>query len=534
MITSLLLIYQIAQAQTPEGTGSNTKTLLFLAFLLLIAFLVFVQLADNLFRKESQKLGKAGENLTLYPNSGELFHAKAPAYAKGKVISLNKGYNIKLDGVADAKIDENVKASTFAVQPLNFRGISPIPKVAVEVGDTVKAGDHVFFDKVHSDIKFVSPVSGEVIAINRGERRSIAEIVILADNKQEYRELPAINVEEASREDLVSFLLDSGGWTLFRQRPYDVVADTSHLPDNIFVSTFDTAPLAPDNNFIVSGREAAFQKGLDVLGKLTNGKVYLGLDANGKSAPSSAFANAKGVVLTWFKGKHPSGNISVQMHHTAPITPKTTAWALGVQEVITLGALFTERRFNAERIVALTGAELKNPKYVRTYLGANVGDLLKNNLTNDHIRIVSGDVLSGQKKEAAQFLNFYDDQISVLEEGDFYQTLGWLLPDMASPSVSKALPGWLFPDSSYRVNTNMKGEKRAFVVTGQYEELLPMDIYPQFLMKAILTNNYEQMEGLGIHELVEEDLALCEFACTSKQSLQQILRTGLDMMREQG
>ncbi len=534
LITSFLFLHQLVQAQATEAHGSNTTHYLLLAFGLLLVLFLLIQLSDRLLSVRSKRAGAEDKEVSFYTGPTDLFRPKTPAYARGRVVSLNKGFNIRLEGVAEATINDKVKATTFAIQPPNFRGVAAIPRVAVEVGDAVKAGDHLFYDKVHTDIKYVAPVSGEVIAINRGERRSIVEIVILADHVQQYREFPAIDLESTSREDLVSFLLDSGGWSLLRQRPYDIVAETSVIPDNIYISTFDSAPLAPDNNLVVKGREAAFQKGLDVLNKLTKGRVFLGLNANGDSAPSAAFTEAKGVVLTWFQGKHPSGNVGIQMHHTAPLTSKTTAWTLGVQEVITLGCLFTEHRFNAERIVALTGAELKAPQYVRTYIGANLGELLKGNLTSDHVRIISGDVLSGHKKLATQYLDFYDDQVSVLLEGDFYQTFGWLLPDLASPSASRALPGWLFPRSTYEANTNMKGEKRAFVVTGQYEDMLPMDIYPQHLMKAILTNDYEQMEGLGIHELVEEDIALCEFACTSKQPLQQILRNGLDMMHEQG
>ena len=534
LITSFLLLYQLAQAQTTGSSESNTLMLVLLASVVLIAFFVLFQISDNLIRIEAKKIGADGEDMSVMPGRGELFRPKKPEYAKGNVVALSKGMDINLEGAAAARIDDTVKTSTFAIQPRNFRGMAPIPKVVVEVGDKVKAGDHLFFDKSHTNIKYVAPVSGEVIAINRGERRSIVEVVILADKTQQYRELPTIHLDKSSREELVNFLLDSGGWTLLRQRPYDIIADPTHIPDNIFISTFDTAPLAPDLNFIAEGNGEAFQKGLDLLNKLTKGKVYLGLNANGKSAPSSVFTHAKGVEKRWFQGKHPAGNVGIQIHHTVPVTAKTVVWTLGVQEVITLGALLTERHFNAKRIVALTGAELKAPKYVQTYIGANIGELLKDNLSDEHVRIVSGDVLSGHKKDASQFLDYYDEQLTVLKEGDFYQTFGWLMPDMSSPSASKALPGWLFPDSTYKVNTNTKGEKRAFVVTGQYEDLLPMDIYPQHLMKAVLTNDYEKMEGLGIHELIEEDVALCEFACTSKQPLQQILRTGLDMMHEQG
>ncbi|MCF8283027.1 MAG: Na(+)-translocating NADH-quinone reductase subunit A [Bacteroidales bacterium] len=532
LITSFLFLYQLAQAQSPSGSGSSNFTMLLLAIVILIAFFIIIRVSDNLVRIQA---GKSGDDASLTPLPGvrDLFKKSVPTYVKGKYVALNKGHNILLEGSAKGPVVAG-NAKTFAIQPPNFRGVSAIPKVEVEVGDTVKAGDHLLFDKKNPAIKYVSPVSGEVIAVNRGERRSIASVVVLADKEQQYRKLDAPNPDTCSREELVNFLLDSGGWALLRHRPFDVVANTNDLPDNIFISTFDTAPLAPDLNVVMEGRGAAFQRGLEVLGKLTKGKVWLGLDANGENPPSSIFTEAKGVAKCWFSGKHPAGNVGVQIHHIAPITTKTTAWTLGVQDVATLGALFTEGRFNAERVVALTGAELKQPKYVRTIIGANIGELLDGNFANDHVRIISGDVLSGSKTSSESYLNYHDDQVTVVEEGDQLEMFGWLLPDLSTPSASKALPGHHFPDTVYKANTNMHGEKRAFVVTGQYEELLPMDIYPQHLMKAILTNDYEKIEGLGIHELIEEDVALCEFACTSKQPLQQILREGLDMVHEQG
>lgn len=535
LITSFLFIYQLAQAQSTSGSGSNSFTMLLLAIVVVIAFFIIIRVSDNLVRIHANKSGLDSEDagLSALPGMSDLIKPKRPAFAKGKYIALKKGHNILLEGKAEGPIVAG-GAKTYAMQPPNFRSMSPIPKVEVEVGDSVKAGDHLFYDKKNPDVKYVSPVSGEVVAVNRGERRSITSVVVLADKEQQYRKLSAPNTDTCSREDLVNFLLDSGGWTLIRQRPFDIVASTTDVPDNIFISTFDTAPLAPDLNLVIAGKGEAFQRGLDVLGKLTKGKVWLGLDANGENLPSTIFTDAKGVGKCWFSGKHPAGNVGVQIHHIAPITTKSIVWTLGVQDVVTLGALFSEGRFNAERVVALTGAELNKPKYVSTFIGANVGEMLEGNLANDHVRFISGDVLSGSKCAKDGFLNFFDDQVTVLEEGDFNEMFGWLLPDLSTPSVSKALPTALFTDTVFKANTNMHGEKRAFVVTGQYEELLPMDIYPQHLMKAILTNDYEKMEGLGIHELIEEDVALCEFACTSKQPLQQILREGLDMVHEQG
>jgi len=521
-----------------DNTGSsNSLGLALLAAVVLIAFFVLVQVADNLLRIQAKKVapGADPDAVSIFPSVRSLFRKRLPKYVgDAAVTDLREGYNIRLEGAATPKIDGRTKATTFAIQPPNFRGIAPIPKLAVEVGQKVKAGDHLFNDKKITAIKYVAPVSGEVVAINRGERRAITEVVIKADKEIEYRQLEKFDPEKGSREDLVNYLMDCGAWALLRQRPYDIVADPEAVPANIFVSTFDTAPLAPDNNFVVEGREEAFQKGLDVLNLLTSGKVYLGLSANGEEAPAKAFTEAKGVEKRWFRGPHPSGNVGVQIHHIAPIGAKQVVWTLGVQEVITLGAVFTEGRFNAERVVAITGAELKEPKYVRTWIGANVGELVKNNLSNDKVRLISGDVLSGRKKQAENFLNFYDDQITVVAEGDYYEMFGWLLPSKYTPTVSRTFPNFLFPKATYRADTNTHGEKRAFVVTGQYEELLPMDVLPQHLMKAILTNDYDGMEGLGIYELIEEDVALCEFACTSKQPLQKILRQGLDMMHEQG
>jgi Na+-transporting NADH:ubiquinone oxidoreductase subunit A len=531
-----LLTSQLAQAQANNG-GGNSLTWVLLFVVVLIAFAVIFQVADNLLRIEAKKTGlhESGANFSIIPRFKEIFQTKKPAYVgDSSVTVLTKGFDIKLEGAATPKIDDSVQVQTFAVQPPNFRGLAPIPKLAVEVGDSVKAGDHLFFDKTHPDIKFVAPVSGEVIAVNRGERRAIMEVVILADKKQQYRQLPVFDVEKSSRESLVEYLCNTGAWTLFRYRPFNILAPKNAVPDNIFISTFDTAPLAPDLNLVVEGKAEAFQAGLDVLNKLTHGKVWLGLNANGKTPPSPVFTQAKGVEKRWFHGKHPAGNVGIQIHHISPMHPKDEVWTLGVQEVITLGAIFTERRFNAERIVALTGAELKQPKYVRTFAGAHIGQLIEGNLNNDHVRFISGDVLSGEKKSTDNFLNFYDDQLTVIEEGDYYEMFGWLVPGKATPSNSRTFINWLFPDTTFKADTNIHGEKRAFVVTGQYEEVLPMDIYPQHLFKAILTNDYEKMEGLGIHELVEEDVALCEFVCTSKQPVQQILRTGLDMMQEQG
>ena len=492
---------------------------------------------DNLLRIEAKELGAdtSKTNFSIFPKWNEIVSPKLQGYLAGKdnVHVLTKGHDLNFEGKPAKELDITTQATHFAVQPINFLGMSPIPKVVVEKGDEVKAGDLLFFDKKRPEIKYVAPVSGEIVAVNRGEKRSIKEVIILADKEMQYRSFETFDYASEPREKLVEYLLEAGIWPLIRQRPYDIVPGIADEPKNIFISTFDSAPLAPDLSFVVGDQKVAFQKGLDVLSKLTPGKVYLGLDGRGE-APSTVFSEAAGVEKHYFAGPHPSGNVGVQIHHVNPINASDKVWTLGVQEVLTIGKLFTEGKYDAKRIVAITGGEVSKPRYVQTYLGVSFESLLKNELKSEHVRLISGDVLSGEAKGMDGFLNFLDDQITVIKEGDQHELFGWLLPLKPRPSISKTFPNFLFRDLEFEANTNTHGEKRAFVVTGQYEKVLPMDILPQHLMKSILVNDYESMEGLGIYELSEEDIALCEFVCTSKQPLQSILREGLEMMREQG
>lgn len=424
-----------------------------------------------------------------------------------------------------------VQASRYSVKPTNYRGIAPIPKMLVAVGDEVLAGEPLFFDKQNPDIKFVSPVSGELVEIGRGAKRAIENIVILADKEVNYKKHETPSLADASREEIQAFMMESGAWTSIVRRPFDCLAIPEETPRDIFISTFNSAPLALDQNLVVAGKEAHFQKGIDVLAKLTDGKVFLGVDSRADN--SGAFTAAQNAEVHYFKGKHPAGNVGVQIHHIKPIKSGDIVWTLNVQDVITIGKLFTEGVYDASRVVALTGSELNEPKIVRVRSGASVADVLKDeNITKDQ-RIISGNILGGNVLTTESFLDARADQITVIKEGNYNEMFGWLLPLKPRPSVSKTFPNFLFPEHKFEVDTNTHGEKRAFVMTGQYESMLPMDIYPQHLMKAIMAGDFERMEGLGINELSEEDLALCEFACTSKMPLQKILRDGLDMMQEQ-
>jgi len=534
IVFSLVFLSQFSFAQS--GTGSNYLLYSLIGVGLLLLVFAVLTLADNLMQIEGKKLGvdTNKNNLSVYPKVTEMFKKKAPLYVNhGEGFkSLTKGFDLKLAGEATGEI-KNVHTNRYAIKPTDFNGISPIPKITVAVGDEVKAGDAIFFDKKRPEIMYASPVSGEVVEIKRGAKRAITEVIILADKEISFADVSAPDLTNTDRATLKSFFLKSGVWPMFNQRPFDIVADETVDPRDIFISTFSTAPLAVDNALVIAGNEAAFQKGVDALSMMTDGCVHLGLDARG-TEPVAGFANTTGAVKTYFQGKHPAGNVGVQIHNTAPIKGSDVVWTLNVQDVITIGKLFTESKFDASKVISVGGAQVTNPSYVRTYQGANIGDIVTGNLSTEKNRIIAGDVFTGKQATEEDFLSYDSSQITVIREGDDYEAFGWLLPIKPRPSISGTFPNFLFPDFKFEGETNTHGEKRAFVVSGQYESVLPMDIYPQHLMKAIMAGDFERMEGLGINELSEEDIALCEFVCTSKMPLQSILRDGLEMMREQG
>ena len=528
---AILLLLAALSLQSQAAVGGSNLVFYGLAALALIIFLfIVVSVSDNFMAIEQKQAGITDANLAMFPRLGEIFRKKTPEYLdEAHVYTLKAGYDVPVEGDPVATVIDAPGVNRYAIRPPDFRGPAPIPRVTVEVGDQVRAGDVVFHDKKQDRIKYCAPVSGEVIEVNRGLKRSIASIVILADKEQQSRdyELPAAT---ATRGELVDFLLESGVWPSIRQRPYNVVADPDLVPRDIFVSTFSTSPLAPNLALSVLGREDDFQAGLDVLNRLTDGLVYLGLDGNGETA--SRFAAFRGVQQRYFRGKHPAGNVGTQIHHIhAAGAGDNTVWTLDVAGVLSLGKLFRTGVYDSSRVVALGGYSLANPIHVRTHAGANLGELLANQGVSDNDRVISGDVLSGTNVGHEGYLGYFDDQVSVIREGNEAEIFGWLLPIKPRASVSPTIP---VLSSEVEVTTNSHGERRAFVVNNDYEQVFPFDIYLQQLMKSIIVNDFENMEGLGIYELVEEDVALAEFACVSKQPLQQILRSGLDTMREQG
>jgi Na+-transporting NADH:ubiquinone oxidoreductase subunit A len=446
-----------------------------------------------------------------------------------KTITIKKGLNINLVGEA-AKTITAVEAEMFAIKPSDFHGV--FPKILVNEGDTVKAGTQLFFDKYRENIKFTSPVCGKITELRRGAKRVLLEIKIQADSTNDFVDFGKSDPNNLNREQIVERLLESGVWPMIRQRPYNVIANPDHNPKSIFISGFDSAPLAPDYNLIVEGQNTAFQAGIDALKKLTDGKIHLNLQAD--AAVSPVFTQCKNVEINHFNSLHPAGNVGVQINKLSPMTKGDILWHIRPSEVLTIGKLFLEGRFNAERIIALTGSEVIKPQYMKTKIGAMARNLSQNNVNSGKIRYISGNPLSGIKIDREGYLGYYDSQMTILPEGDYSEFFGWALPGFGKYSFSRTFLSWLGSGKKkYRLDTNIHGGHRAFVMTGQYEKVFPFDIYPMQLLKAIMAKNIDQMENLGIYEVVEEDFALCEFIDTSKTEMQAIVREGLDFLRKE-
>ena len=447
-----------------------------------------------------------------------------------KTYKLKKGFDIKLEGEASAFVYDAPLPKTVAVRPPNFKGV--IPKLLVDVGSEVKAGTPLFYSKDNDKVLFTSPVSGEVVEINRGAKRAILEVKILADSSIKYESFKKGNPADMTREEVIENLQKSGVWPVIRQRPFDKIADQEDTPKAIYISGFDSSPLAPQIGMMLKDHGDLLQTAIDALTKLTDGPVNINLKVDRPT--NSTFEHLKGVYVHYFDGPHPAGNVGVQIHHIDPINKGDVVWVVNPMDLLTIGRLFTEGKYNAETVIALCGQSVKDRKYVRTVKGACIEDYFKNNVEEGNLRYISGNVLTGENIGANGYLGFYHNQVTVIPEGTEPEMFGWLLPSYPRPSISATFPAVLFPDKKYKVNTNMHGEERAYVVTGEYEKVVPMDIMPVFLIKAILAGDLEAMEHLGLLEVVEEDLALCEFICTSKMDVQEIVREGLDLMEKEG
>jgi len=438
-----------------------------------------------------------------------------------KNIKLRKGLDINLAGKAEAILESAPMAKSYAVSPLDYENVTP--KLLVKVGDKVEVGTALFFDKNNPRILFTSPVSGVVSAINRGEKRKLLNVAVEPDQQQTVKELKVVDAAKAERSEIVEMLLQSGLWTRIVERPYGVIANPELTPKAIFVSAFDSAPLAPDYNFVLKEEKSAVEAGMAVLARLTDGKVHL----SARYGNEGYMSEVKGVEYHTFSGKHPAGNVGVQIHHIDRIAKGDIVWTVNIQDVALIGRLVLGGKLDMTKIIAVTGSEADKCCYKRVISGAAIESLVK---VEGNVRVISGNVLTGRKVAADGYLTADANQLTLIPEGDVYELLGWAMPRFHRFSVSRAYFSWLCPKKEYKLDTNLNGGERPFVVTGLYENYLPMDIYVSYLLKAILVQDLDKMENLGIYEVLPEDLALCEFVDPSKINMQQIVRDGINTM----
>ena len=444
-------------------------------------------------------------------------------------ISLHKGLNIPIAGKARNVTKEVKLPDIFAVKPTDFKGV--IPKLLVKEGDSIKAGTPLFCDKYRPMIYFTSPISGSVKEIVRGEKRKLLEIRLTPESDMEYIKFEIPKIETLDRDTVLKILLESGLWPSFIQRPYGIVADPKDTPRDIFISGFKTAPLAADLDYTLAADIEYIQLAIDVIGKLTTGGVNVSLDA--ATRYSSALSKLKNVRLHSFKGAHPAGNVGVQIANIAPINKGEIIWTIDPHLLVVIGKLFKNGIVDYTKTVAITGPRVKDPLYVRCIGGSHIGIISEYVDTTGElpVRYISGDVLTGENIGKDGYIGFYDDQISLISEGNYYELLGWVNPLRTKKfSTSRSYFSWLMPKKRYNMDTNLNGGERAFVLNGIYEKVLPMDVYIVYLIKAIMAEDIDKMEQLGIYEVIEEDIALCEYICPSKIEFQAILRKGIDLM----
>ena len=442
------------------------------------------------------------------------------------VIKLRKGLDINLKGKAAEEMVAVKEPGFYSLVPDDFTGVTP--KVVVKEQEYVMAGGTLFIDKNHPEVKFVSPVSGVVTSVERGARRKVMNIVVEAAKEQDYEEFGKMDPARMSAEEVKEALLKSGMFAFIRQRPYDVIADPTVAPKAIFVSAFDSSPLAPSFELALKGEEANFQTGLNALAKMA--KTYLSISVKQQAA---ALTGAKNVEINVFDGPHPAGNVGVQINHIAPIVKGETVWTIGAEAVLFIGRLMNTGRVDLTRTVALTGSEVLKPAYCKLKVGALLTGVFKGNVTSGKdLRYISGNVLTGKQIAANGYLGAFHNQLTVIPEGDeTHEMLGWIMPRFNQFSTSHSYFSWLMGKKEYVIDARIKGGERHMIMSGEYDRVFPMDIFPEYLVKAIIAGDIDRMEALGIYEVAPEDFALCEFVCSSKVEVQRIVRAGLDMLR---
>jgi Na+-transporting NADH:ubiquinone oxidoreductase subunit A len=443
-----------------------------------------------------------------------------------KDIKIKKGLTIRLKGEADKTLSNAPRSRTFAIRPSDLHLVTP--KLVVKEGAKIQAGDTLFYSKDNEAIKFSSPVSGTLTEIERGPKRVITKITLEGDQQDTFKDFGVKMPDAMDAAAIKNHLLVSGCWPFIMQRPYAVIANPEQMPKAIFVSGLNTGPLAVDLDFALHGKEKELQVALSALAKLTEGSVHVTIDKDG----NSPLAGMNDVVLHKTNNLHPAGNVGTQINKLDPVNKGEVVWTIAAQDLVIIGELFLTGKYNAERIIALAGSSVKTAKYYRTRIGSEVATFVYDSgLTEENVRIISGGVLSGTAISPKQHLGFYDTAVTVIPEGDDYEFFGWNKPIFNKISTTRALTfSWLTPKKKFDLNTNTNGEHRAFVVTGSYEEVFPLDIFPMQILKACMVQDLDEMEALGMYEVAPEDFALTEFVCVSKQPHQQIIRKGLDLM----
>ena len=461
-----------------------------------------------------------------------------------QTIKLKRGLDIPFEGQAAETLGSVRRPEVFHVVPDQFAGITP--KLDVKVGDRVKAGSPLFHDKAFEEMLFTAPVSGEVKEIVRGDRRKILSIDILADTKIEYlsfdkelKELKELKDSKDSKEAIKALLLKSGLWALMKQRPYDCIAMPNKQPRAIFISSFDSAPCAPNYEFVLKGQLPTLQAAVTALGKLA--PVFIGIKGGAKA---TEFRELKDCTLFEVYGPHPAGNVGVQLNNLAPLAKGETVFTLNIQDLALIGRLFQKGIVDMQKKVALTGPLAYGRQYYNVLPGMPVSAVLTSNVhTEVPCRYIAGNVLSGRQITLDDMISIYDNQLTVLDEGsENHEFMGWLLPRFKAFNAGCTDPAkmldncftrWLFGPKKYQWDARLKGGRRAIIVSNEYDRVFPMDIYPEYLIKAMIAGNIDRMEALGAYEVAPEDFALCEYVCTSKMPLQAIVREALDNLKKE-
>ncbi len=446
-----------------------------------------------------------------------------------KEIVVKKGLDINLAGGAEVPVGKIrcITPDTVALVPDDFPGF--VPKLSVKEGDDVAAGDAVMYDKNCADIKLVSPVAGKVTAVVRGERRKIERVVITPGQSAE-TSTKKFNTHVGGTDDLRKLLMESGLWAMMRQRPYDIVPSATGIPRDVFVTAFDSAPLAPVLTSSPLVNAANLEAGVDALSCMTTGKVYISVKAG------DGLTAVKGAEMVTVSGPHPSGNVGVQIAAIAPVNKGETVWTLDVVTLARIGSLMLNGHVDASVTVAVTGSEVSDPEYVSTFAGSDIRSLLGDKVKADgsHHRIISGNVLTGIAVGEDGYLRYPYRQITVIPEGDDVdEFMGWANPGMNKSSVKRSFLGHFLRGHKFQPDARLNGGRRAMILSGEYDSVLPMDILGEYLIKAIMARDLEQMERLGIYEVAPEDFALPEYVDTSKLELQKIVRQGLDFVRKE-